>query len=147
MYFLAWCLTEIWSQEIVCYICTEKLESYLAFIFSVIYRKWWTRYFTERRVNECIQGFICLGLFPPLFIEALVIAGSCASTKNMQKNLYFKLYAFCAERASLPWRKETVLGVRKVGCVSYWASKCFGDLRSSCQLSACPWARWWAEQR
>lgn len=39
MYFLAWCLIEIWSQEIICYICTKKLEPYLAFSFSVIYRK------------------------------------------------------------------------------------------------------------
>lgn len=35
MYFLAWWLIEIRSQEIVCYICTEKLESHLAFIFDL----------------------------------------------------------------------------------------------------------------
>lgn len=84
MHFLAWWLIETGSQEIVCYVFAEKLESHLAFIFSLIYRKWWTQYFMERRVDECIQFFICLGLFfPPLFIEALAIAANSASTKNM----------------------------------------------------------------
>lgn len=37
MYFLAWWLIELCSQEIVG--CTEKLESHLAFSLSLIYRK------------------------------------------------------------------------------------------------------------
>lgn len=51
MYFLAWWLVEIWSQKTVCYICAAKLELHLAFIFSLIYRKWCTQYFMESMVN------------------------------------------------------------------------------------------------
>lgn len=44
----------------------------------------------------------------PLFIEALAIAGSTASTNNMQQGLYLKLCPFCSER------RESSLGVWKV---------------------------------
>lgn len=64
--------------------------------------------------------------FPPLFIEAPATAGSSASTKNMQQGLYLKLCAFCSERRHLPWGKEAVLGVWKVGHTSYCRSGVLG---------------------
>lgn len=134
MYSLAWWLIEIWSQEIVCYIYSEKLESHLAFIFSLIYRKWWSQYFVKRRVDECIQFLSVWDFFFTLFIETLAIAGSSASTKNMQKNLNLKLRAFCSERRHLPWGQRAALGVRKVGQILYWGIRCDGDSRGSCRL-------------
>lgn len=67
----------------------------------------------ERRVNECIQGFICLGLLPPPrpFIGALVITGSYASAKNMQKNLYLKLYV--ENKHIFPEEKKETWGSEK----------------------------------
>ena len=74
------------------------------------------------------------GFFFSSVYWALDIAGSSASTKNMQKNLYLKLYAFCLERRHLPWGMEATLRVRKLGLISYWDSRCFRDLRRSCRV-------------
>lgn len=97
----------------------------------------------QKMMNSVLHGekgrwmhsvFYLFGAFISLFIEALAIAGSSASTKNMQKNLYLKLYAFCSERRHLPWGQKAGLGVRKVGQILYWDIRCSRNLRRSCRL-------------